>query len=541
MSNGQADFFRNMLPYARRVSELTGIDPRLVLAQSALETGYGRSAPNFNFFGIKAPQGQGASLMTSEFENGQMVSRNEPFRTYESPAGSFQDYANLMLRAPRYRPVLEARTLEDQIAAMAASGYATDPEYGSKLSQIASGINLDDPGLIASDAMTAIGRGPDVSGMTATARPRPAMNGQPTTPGLLAQGVAPERPRRDIGNILDQLAVGFAGMSLRPNQGVVQMAQQRIGQRQEQQQTQRERNATAEWLRSQGRSDLADGVLNGGISGAQALAIMQRDATGSAVPANFRSLQLQAEQAGLEPGTPEYQQFMLYGGAARDTTPAAFAALDRQAQAAGLEPGTAEYQNFMLTRGAGEVVRSQLQTEIELGGTAAATEASGKAQIERANEAFDQAAGVQNNISNINEAIAAIDAGARSGLVENFFPSITEASASLENAMNRMGLDVIGSVTFGALSEGEMRLAMETAVPRNLDPAQLRDYLVRKREAQIKARDALMRAANYLARPGNTLEGWFAQRQQEMIGETTGGPSGSTRMRFDAEGNLIND
>jgi hypothetical protein len=69
----------------------------------------------------------------------------------------------------------------------------------------------------------------------------------------------------------------------------------------------------------------------------------------------------------------------------------------------------------------------------------------------------------------------------------------------------------------------------------------LRDYLVRKREAQIKARDALMRAANYLARPGNTLEGWFAQRQQEMIGETTGGPSGSTRMRFDAEGNLIND
>jgi hypothetical protein len=185
------------------------------------------------------------------------------------------------------------------------------------------------------------------------------MNGQPTTPGLLAQGVAPERPRRDIGNILDQLAVGFAGMSLRPNQGVVQMAQQRIGQRQEQQQTQRERNATAEWLRSQGRSDLADGVLNGGISGAQALAIMQRDVAGSAVPANFRSLQLQAEQAGLEPGTPEYQQFMLYGGAARDTTPAAFAALDAQARAAGFEPGTPEYQNFMRTRGAGDVAAAR--------------------------------------------------------------------------------------------------------------------------------------------------------------------------------------
>ena len=274
MSNGQADFFRTMLPYARRVSEQTGIDPRLVLAQSALETGFGRSAPNFNFFGIKAPQGQGASLMTSEFENGQMVQRNEPFRTYDSPAGSFEDYANLMLRAPRYRPVLEARTLEDQIAAMAGSGYATDPEYGSKLSQIASRINLDDPGLIASDAMAAIGRGPDVSGMTATERPRPAMNGQPTQPGLLAQGGAPQRPQRDIGNILDQLAIGFSGLSMRPNQGLVQMAQQRIGQRAQSQQETELANRTVEFLRQRGRDDLASAVESGALSGSDAARIL---------------------------------------------------------------------------------------------------------------------------------------------------------------------------------------------------------------------------------------------------------------------------
>ena len=521
MSNGQADFFRNMLPYARRVSELTGIDPRLVLAQSALETGYGRSAPNFNFFGIKAPQGQGASLMTSEFENGRMVSRSEPFRTYDSPAGSFEDYANLMLRAPRYRPVLEARTLEDQIAAMAGSGYATDPEYGNKLSQIASRINLDDPGLIASDAMAAIGRGPDVSGMTATSRPRPAMNGQPTTPGLLAQGAAPERPRRDIGNILDQLAIGFSGLSMNPNEAIVQMAQQRIGQRQEQQQTERERNATAEWLRSQGRNDLADGVLNGGISGAQALAIMQRDVAGSAVPADFRSLQLQAEQAGLEPGTPEYQQFMLYGGAARDTTPAAFAALDRQAQAAGLEPGTPEYQDFMRTQGAGEVTRSRLEAEIDLGGAAAGATKAGEEMIVRAFEAYDQAVQAGSAIGTMNEAIAAIDAGARSGLVENFLPNVTAASASLNNAMNRMGLDIISSVTFGALSEAEMNLAMETAAPRNLDPQALREWLVAKRDAQEKAREALMNAARFLSNPENKLEDWLNQQQQERTGAAT--------------------
>jgi hypothetical protein len=363
------------------------------------------------------------------------------------------------------------------------------------------------------------------------------MNGQPTTPGLLAQGVAPERPRRDIGNILDQLAVGFAGMSLRPNQGIVQMAQQRIGQRQEQQQTERERNATLEWLSQSGLPNAE--LLIGGV---RAGAITPADAART----GFQLLKTQSEAASdpnVQSSTtlPDMSGVVtvMRDGSVRVTTAggetlSGQAAQDfvSQAQANAAQVARELY---------GARREGTLGADIELGGTAAATTAAGEAQIERANEAFDQAANVQSNISNINDAIAAIDAGARSGLVENFFPSITEASASLENAMNRMGLDVIGSVTFGALSEGEMRLAMETAVPRNLDPAQLRDYLVRKREAQTKARDALMRAANYLSRPGNTLEGWFAQRQQEMTDQTTGSPSGSTRMRFDAEGNLIND
>jgi hypothetical protein len=190
-----------------------------------------------------------------------------------------------MLRAPRYQPVLEARTLEDQIAAMAASGYATDPEYGSKLSQIASRINLDDPGLIASDVMAAIGRGPDVSEMTATGRSRPAMNGQPTAPGLLAQGGAPQRPQRDIGNILDQLAIGFGGMSLRPNQGIIDLAQSRI----EQRQTRQERNATADWLESQGLGAFADGVRQGAISASDALT-MSRGPDATSAQRNYEFL-----------------------------------------------------------------------------------------------------------------------------------------------------------------------------------------------------------------------------------------------------------
>lgn len=261
-----ADFFRNLLPYARRVSELTGVDPRLVLAQSALETGYGRSAPGQNYFGIKAPSGQGQGLLTQEFEGGQMVQRREPFRTYESPAQSFEDYANLLLRNERYRPVREARTIEDQIRAMGASGYATDPEYANKLRSIAMGIDLNDPSLIASDAMGAIGRGPDTSSMMATTEARPAMNGRQMTPGLLAQDAAataqpmpaqPPAPGRDYGNLLDALAIGFSGMSLRPNQGLAQLAQSRIKARQDERRLAQTTSRTAAWLKSQGAEDLA--------------------------------------------------------------------------------------------------------------------------------------------------------------------------------------------------------------------------------------------------------------------------------------------
>lgn len=93
------------------------------------------------------------------------------------------------------------------------------------------------------------------------------MNGQPTQPGLLAQGAAPQRPRRDIGNILDQLAIGFSGMSLRPNQGIIDLARGRI----EERQTQGRRNATADWLESQGFGAYAEGVRQGAISASDAL------------------------------------------------------------------------------------------------------------------------------------------------------------------------------------------------------------------------------------------------------------------------------
>lgn len=71
------------------------------------------------------------------------------------------------------------------------------------------------------------------------------------------------------------------------------------------------------------------------------------------MPADIAALQWRADAAGLKPGTPEYQNFILTGGRGDDGKPAAFLALHEQALAAGFAEGSPEYKNFMATRGAG--------------------------------------------------------------------------------------------------------------------------------------------------------------------------------------------
>lgn len=166
-----------------------------------------------------------------------------------------------------------------------------------------------------------------------------------------------------------------------------------------------------------------------------------------------------------------------------------------------------------------------LGADIALGGEAEAVKDIASATVEAGMSAWSDYGKLQSSLGNINEAISALDNGAQSGMVYNMLPNVTEASASLTNAMNRMGLDVIGSVTFGALSEGEMRLAMDTAVPRNLGPEELRNWLVRKRDAQQKAAEMLADAAQFLTVPGNTINDWIARNRAAK--GNAGQPGGS--------------
>ena len=106
-------------------------------------------------------------------------------------------------------------------------------------------------------------------------------------------------------------------------------------------------------------------------------------------------------------------------------------------------------------------------------------------------------------IGNIDSAIKAIDDGANTGPVDNWFPSFKTSTIELQNAGNRMGLDVIGAVTFGALSAGEMKLAMSTALPMDMQPKELKTWLGTRKRAQHKLRAEMMKVAQHFESNGS--------------------------------------
>ncbi|MDB5979389.1 MAG: flgJ [Pseudomonas sp.] len=144
----QDEFVATMLPLAKDAAARIGVDPSVLVAQAALETGWGKSimrsqdgSNSHNLFGIKAQggwQGPEARAITSEFRDGQMVKETADFRSYDSYADSFHDLVTVLQSNNRYQGVLKSADNPVQFAKeLQKAGYATDPDYASKISQIA--------------------------------------------------------------------------------------------------------------------------------------------------------------------------------------------------------------------------------------------------------------------------------------------------------------------------------------------------------------------------------------------------------------------
>jgi peptidoglycan hydrolase FlgJ len=144
------EFQARLMPYAQQASQATGIPALFMLGQAALESGWGKrelrgpdGTPSYNLFGVKAGanwKGPVVESVTTEYVNGVARKSVEKFRAYSSYADAFGDYANLLRSNPRYAQVLaqavQGLDAESFAQGLQQAGYATDPDYADKLSQI---------------------------------------------------------------------------------------------------------------------------------------------------------------------------------------------------------------------------------------------------------------------------------------------------------------------------------------------------------------------------------------------------------------------
>jgi flagellar protein FlgJ len=153
MTQSAGEFVDQVLPSIRTAAQALGLNPLVLLAQAALETGWGKRMartvdgnPSLNLFGIKADDtwvGARAAANTVEYADGVATQRQAAFRAYGSIEESVNDFASLLKNSPRYRHAAAAGPdAQAYVDGIGRSGYATDPGYAAKLNDILHGSTL---------------------------------------------------------------------------------------------------------------------------------------------------------------------------------------------------------------------------------------------------------------------------------------------------------------------------------------------------------------------------------------------------------------
>lgn len=161
------EFVKKYKPFALETERKTGISHLFILAQSALETGWGNSAPGNMMFGVKAKAGTPPEKrqlvitkevlsspnvafpeiirVTKRADGNYLYEVKDWFRKYDSPEESFTDHANLFLKNKRYAKALLVRSDPYKFAEeVAQAGYATEPTYAERLKGVIDTIKRND-------------------------------------------------------------------------------------------------------------------------------------------------------------------------------------------------------------------------------------------------------------------------------------------------------------------------------------------------------------------------------------------------------------
>jgi len=315
--------------------------------------------------------------------------------------------------------------------------------------------------------------------------PQNEQKAQPGIMGLIQAGGRAVKEGLQNGDLMDRLALGFNTMRLEPDANLAAGIRESMARRSDMAATAGSANRTVAMLRNMKGPD------------------------GKPIPSALQAADL--IEGGGPPGAI-LQSF--YQSQNKASTGMANRDYPNGLSVVTQNDGTKKYMKNGVVLTDPTEIEAAVQDTIRYDSELAGSNRQAVLNQDRASDIYSKIGLSRKSIQTTDRAIAAIDAGGISGFMADYFPSITQASAELANAMDTMGLDVISSVTFGALSEAEMRTAMNIGSPRSLAPADLRQWLVDKKDAQQKAMAALTKAARWFSKPGNTLDGWFDQQAQ---------------------------
>ncbi|MBQ4831801.1 flagellar assembly peptidoglycan hydrolase FlgJ [Pseudoalteromonas sp. MMG010] len=151
--NTTKEFVSHVWEHAKEAAQKIGLNPAVMVAQAALETGWGKHVINKsdgsssnNLFNIKSDsrwEGDKASKVTVEFENGTAVKKQASFRAYESIKDSVNDFVDFLTQNPRYEQALQTTHQPEQfLDELQKAGYATDPNYANKIKSVLNSAEL---------------------------------------------------------------------------------------------------------------------------------------------------------------------------------------------------------------------------------------------------------------------------------------------------------------------------------------------------------------------------------------------------------------
>ena len=265
-------------------------------------------------------------------------------------------------------------------------------------------------------------------------RPAVSVSGGSTTAKPEEAGLLSRFTRRTMDALQDpvanaQIVAALNSLRFEPDPNLVKSVQARAERVQASRQEAQQANRTVQYLKSMGRPDLA-----------------------KAVEAN-PSLAADALKATMGVGTDQFAT----KGFAPQVDPAT-----GQIYGVQYDPNTGTYSRVDVPGAKGETPTQKQARE-----SAAALELQDYESAQEAGtRAFTQAQQADRTIGTMYAAINAIERGGRSGALDQFLPAFDAATATLRNAATTMGIDIINSATFGALSESELRLALSSGIPR---------------------------------------------------------------------------